>query len=135
MLTAACPEAACGERVRLWVIAAVTRMSWTAERWKGAHRLERHEFSGNLQSSSTLAVALARALFPSADRGPARAELVVAAPPTAEGSAWPTIALAGVGGAALAVGIGLGISSLGAFDAVRAKRRYEPEVQDLLDRG
>lgn len=135
VLTAACPEADCGERVRLWVIAGVTRMSWTAERWQGGQRQGRHELSGNLQSSSALAVELARALFPSADRAPAPADLVVAAPPTAEGSTWPKVALAGAGGAALAVGIGLAISSLSAFDAVRAKRRYEPEVQALLDRG
>ena len=132
----ACSEADCGERVRLWVIAGVTRMSWTAERWKGGQRLGRHELSGNLQSSAALAVELARALFPSADRAPAPTELVATAPPGAgQGSPWPKVVLAGAGGAALAVGIGLAVSSLGAFDAARAKRRYEPAVQDLLDRG
>lgn len=136
VLTTACPEPQCGERVRLWVVAGVTRMSWTAERWKGGQRLERQELSGNLQSSSTLAVELARGLFPSADRAPPPPELVVAAPPpAAPGSTWPKIALAGAGGAALAVGIGLAVSSLSAFDAARVKRRYDPEVQDLLDRG
>lgn len=132
----ACSEADCGERVRLWVIAGVTRMSWTAERWKGGQRLGRHELSGNLQSSAALAVELARALFPTADRAPAPTELVATAPPGAgQGSTWPKVVLAGAGGAALAVGIGLAVSSLGAFDAARAKRRYEPAVQDLLDRG
>ncbi len=135
VLSTACPEPQCSERVRLWVVAGVTRMSWTAERWKGGQRLGRQELSGNLQSSSALAVELARALFPSADRAPPPPELVVAAPPAAPASTWPKIVLAGAGGAALAVGIGLAVSSLGAFDAARAKRRYEPEVQDLLDRG
>lgn len=137
VLTTPCPEPRCSERVRLWVVAGVTRMSWTAERWKGGQRLERQELSGNLQSSSTLAVELARALFPSSDRAPPPPELVVAAPPPAAppGSTWPKIALASAGGAALAVGIGLAVSSLGAFDSARVKRRYDPEVQDLLDRG
>ena len=46
VLTAACPEADCGERVRLWVIAGVTRMSWTAERWQGGQRQDATSSAG-----------------------------------------------------------------------------------------